>query len=58
MRTAPLIEMVPISWKRFLSTDVKDGEVEILRKHERTGRPLGEDEFLETLEVLLERKLK
>jgi putative transposase len=29
-----------------------------LKKHERTGRPLGEDGFVETLETVLNRKLK
>jgi len=50
--------MVSGSWKRFLSTDAQEHEMEILKKHERTGRPLGEDEFIEALELLLDRKLK
>lgn len=33
-------------------------EIELLRKHERTGRPLGADSFIEKMELLLDRKLK
>ena len=58
VKTQPLIKMVSSSWKRFLTTDAKDHDIEILKKHERTGRPLGEGEFVEALEVLLDRKLK
>ena len=54
----PLLEMVSTSWKRFLSTCAREHEIDILKKHERTGRPLGEDGFVETLETLLNRKLK
>ena len=42
-----------------MTTDAKDHKISILEKHERTGRPLGEDEFVEALEVvLLDPKLK
>jgi putative transposase len=58
VRVKPLLEMVSTSWKQFLSTDARDREIDILKKHERTGRPLGEDGFVETLETLLNRKLK
>ena len=58
VKTKPLLEMVSSSWKRFLSDDAKNHEIEILKKHERTGRPLGEDGFVEVLEALLDRKLK
>ena len=58
MKTKPLLEMVSSTWKRFLSDDAKNHEIEILKKHERTGRPLGEDGFVEVLEALLDRKLK
>ena len=58
VKTKPLLEMVSSSWQRFLSDDAKNHEIEILKKHERTGRPLGEDGFVEVLEALLDRKLK
>jgi putative transposase len=30
----------------------------LFRKHERTGRPIGDDAFIERLERLLDRELK
>ena len=53
-----LIELLSSSWKPFLTTAVKDHEIAVLKKHERTGRPLGEDELVEALEVLMGLKLK
>jgi len=32
--------------------------METFRKHERSGRPLGDVDFIEKMEVLLDRKLK
>ncbi len=42
----------------FLKKDVQGQEIELFRKHERTGRPLGNDSFIETLGMLLDRNLK
>jgi putative transposase len=41
-----------------LAFDVQESEIEVFRKHERTGRPMGADAFIEKLELLLDRKLK
>jgi len=38
--------------------DIDECEMETFRKHERTGRPLGSVNFIEKMEVLLDRKLK
>lgn len=35
---------------RFLSEDLPEEETRLLRKHERTGRPLGGDSFIDGLE--------
>ena len=58
VKTKPILDMVGISWKEFLSFDVQETEIELLRKHERTGRPLGDNPFVEKLELLLNRKLR
>ena len=58
VKTEPSGEMAGMSWKEFLSTDVQEADIELLRKHERTGRPLGEDSFIEKIESLLNRRLK
>ncbi len=56
--TKPLLAMVKQPWKSFLSCDVNESEIDIFRKHERTGRPLGNDSFVRDLEVALSRKLR
>ena len=58
VKTKPILDIVGISWKEFLSFDVQETEIELLRKHERTGRPLGDNPFVEKLELLLNRKLR
>ncbi len=45
-------------WNEFLSYDVDEIEMEVFRKHERTGRPLGGDSFVGRLEEMLGRNLK
>jgi hypothetical protein len=42
--------------KFILSYDAQQAEMELLKKHERTGRPLGADSFIEKLELLLKPK--
>jgi len=58
VKTKPLLEMVNILWEKFLSIDAQEPEIELFRKHERTGRPLGEGPFIKKMEFLLNRKLK
>lgn len=58
VKTKPLLQIVNKPWKQFLAVDIKETEIELFRKHERTGRPLGEDDFIEKLERLLDRTLK
>jgi putative transposase len=50
--------MAKSPWKKFLSVDAQESEIALLRKHERTGRPMGDVAFIEKLEQLLDRKLK
>jgi len=52
----PLLRMVD-DWRQFLSSDVSNEEYEVLRQHERTGRPLGSKRFIERLETKLSRIL-
>ncbi len=44
-------------WSRFLRSDVDDVHANRLRLHQRTGRPLGSDGFLEKLEAATGRSL-
>jgi putative transposase len=52
----PLLEMFG-SWQSFLSYGVSNEEYELLQRHERTGRPLGDTQFMEQLEHKLDRIL-
>jgi hypothetical protein len=56
VKVAPLLEMVG-NWRSFLAT-VADVDRDRLRQHERTGRPLGQDAFVEELEADLKRPLR
>jgi len=53
-----LLKMVNKPWKDFLLLNDLNHNKTLFRKHERTGRPLGENSFIEKIESLLDRKLK
>ena len=46
------------NWGDFLSEEPNTKDVDLLKLHERTGRPLGTEGFVEQLETALERRLK
>jgi putative transposase len=54
-KVEPLLSLVG-NWKDFLSLPTKD-ETNMFRKHERTGRPLGQSAFVDGLEEQLGRTL-
>ena len=56
VKVAPLLEMVG-DWQQFLS-EADEEDATRIRGHERTGRALGEDSFLDTLENMLQRTVK
>ena len=49
VRVAPLLERVG-DWRKFLRRGLDEDSRQTLRRHERTGRPLGSDDFVQTLE--------
>jgi putative transposase len=53
----PLLEIVG-DWRSFINEDVPGEEIERYRLHERTGRPLGDEDFLERIEKLICRDLR
>lgn len=53
---SPLLELVD-DWSDFLKLS-SESELDFLRSHERTGRPLGSDGFVEHLEQQLGRILR
>lgn len=56
VKVAPLLEMVG-DWRMFLEEASEEGANKI-RRHERTGRALGSESFLDTLESNLQRVVK
>ena len=54
---APMLERIP-DWRAYLRSGLKESERELLRHHERTGRPLGSKDFIAALERQLRRPLK
>jgi len=46
------------NWKDFLNTESDNNDVNLFQLHERTGRPLGDNTFIEKLESILKIKLK
>jgi len=54
---APLLAMVP-DWNAFLNSALPEKGFREIRRHARTGRPLGDEAFLGRLEEMLGRVLK
>jgi putative transposase len=53
--SAKLLAMIGGDWKSFLLKPVDPNTVKALRKHERTGRPLGDSSFIEEVEKITGR---
>ena len=58
VNAAALLDMVEGDWAQFLAQELPDSTTTMLRKHERTGRPLGDPAFLDRVETLLGRSLQ
>ena len=56
VKVAPLLDLVS-DWGGFLSLSSEE-ELDLFHRHERTGRPLGAQGFVETLEQILGRVLQ
>ena len=57
LKVSPLLELVS-DWNVFLNDALQNKEYHEIRKHERTGRPLGSDLLIDKLEVLLGMQLR
>src|SRR5262245_4311851 len=57
VRVAPRAKLAP-NWRGFLARVIREEDSKALRAHERTGRPLGEEEFVARLEQDLGRILR
>ena len=54
---APMLERTP-DWRAYLRAGLQESERNLLRQHERTGRPLGSEAFIARLERRLGCPLK
>jgi len=57
VKIGPLLEIAG-DWRIFLDGAGKEEDMNDVRKHERTGRPLGTETFIERLESAMDRPLK
>ncbi len=53
----PLLRLVG-NWKAFISSGTGEEDMESIRRHERTGRPLGNDDFVARTERATNRILR
>ena len=56
-RVTPLLERIA-DWRAFLDGGLPEATLETLRGHARTGRPLGDEDFVGKLEALSGRQLR
>lgn len=45
-------------WADYLSMGESDSDLNVIRQHAGTGRPVGRKEFIESLEILTGKSLK
>ena len=45
-------------WRSYLDETIEDGELDLLRKQTQTGKPLGDERFLDMLERRTGRRLR
>lgn len=57
VQVRPLLDMFG-DWREYLTQGIPVEDTEALRRHERTGRPLGDEAFLTRLEEALGRTLR
>ncbi len=57
VRAQPLLEIVP-DWSGYLASATPDDTLDALRRHQRTGRPLGGGGFVDGLKRALNRPLR
>jgi putative transposase len=57
VKVRPLAEIIP-NWSELLDDKESERDYDAIRSHEKTGRPLGSELFIEKLEKMTERSLK
>lgn len=54
----PLLDIVAEPWDEFLAVEPDPSDIDALRRHQRTGRPLGAPAFVDRMETQLGRVLR
>ena len=57
VRVAPMLELVS-NWREYLGETAEESFAAQVHAHTRTGRPLGNDAFIDELEARLDRSLR
>ena len=57
VRVRPMLERVA-DWREYLGQELSAAELRALRRHNRAGRPLGDDGFIARLEQTTGRELR
>ncbi len=57
VKVRPMLGRVA-DWSEYLGQELPESELNALRLHNRTGRPLGSEDFVANLELILGRTLK
>jgi putative transposase len=57
VKVEPMLGRVP-DWREYLAEESDAGELKAIRRHNRTGRPLGDETFISQLEQTTGRELR
>ncbi len=57
VKVSPMLDRVA-NWQAYLESDLDDATIDALRMHTKTGRPLGDDSFVDMLELKLGKILR
>jgi len=57
VKVAPMLNRVE-NWQAYLESDLDEKTINTLKMHSKTGRPLGDDPFVDMLELKLDKVLR
>lgn len=57
VKAAPLLKIIQ-NWDRFLSSGMPVVDEIKIKRHSKTGRPLGDEHFIGTIEKLIGRRVR
>ncbi len=57
VNVSPMLDQVA-NWQAYLESDLDDATIKTLKMHSNTGRPLGDDSFVDMLELKLDKSLR